>query len=521
MDVKDFVERWKASGGAERANYALFLSELCDVIGVSPPDPTKEVEEENAYVFEKSVTFHHGDGSQSTGRIDLYKRGCFVLETKQGVEKDEEDKPLSTAFKARQAKRKKGTATRGTAAWDESMIRARGQAEQYARALPPSEGRPPFLIVVDVGHSIELYSEFTQSGGTYVPFPDPRSHRFNIRELLDPSFREGLRTIWTDPLSLDPSRHSAKVTREIAGRLAKLAKSLEASGHEPEAVAHFLMRCIFTMFAEDVEFLPKNSFTELLESLRGNVSSFVPMIEELWGTMKAGGFSTALREKILRFNGALFEENQVLGLTQDQFELLIEASRADWKDVEPAIFGTLLERALDPVERHKLGAHYTPRAYVERLVLPTVVEPIREDWAAAQTTAFTLATQGKENEAIQTIQGFHRQLCEVKILDPACGSGNFLYVTLEHLKRIEGEVLSTLFDLTEKTQTTFDTLGISMGLTVDPHQLLGLEINPRAAAIAELVLWIGYLQWHRRTHGDLKPQEPIIKNFHNIECRDA
>jgi hypothetical protein len=170
-----FITRWASSGAAERANYQLFLSELCDLLGVARPDPTKPDDTDNAYVFERSVTFHHPDGSTSTGRIDLYKRGCFVLEAKQGVEKREAAEALADATRAKAKAAKKGTAQRGSAAWDEAMLKARGQAEQYARTLPAGEGRPPLLIVVDVGHSIELYSEFTRTGGTYVPFTDPQS----------------------------------------------------------------------------------------------------------------------------------------------------------------------------------------------------------------------------------------------------------------------------------------------------------------------------------------------------------
>jgi hypothetical protein len=515
-DPKTFIERWKNSGAAERANYQLFLSELCDVLGVPRPDPTKPDDAENAYVFERSVTFHHADGSTSTGRIDLYKRGHFVLEAKQGVEKREQEEALSETGKAKAKATKKGTATRGSALWDEAMLKAQGQAEQYARALPASEGRPPLLIVVDVGHSIELYSEFTCTGGTYVPFPDPRRHRLSIDQLSDPEVRETLRLAWIDPKALDPTRRTARVTREIAEKLGRLAQSLEKSGHTAEAVATFLMRALFTMFAEDVELLPKDSFINLLKSLLGHTQQFVPMVEELWGRMKTGGFSTVLREKIVRFNGGLFENATALPLTEDQFDLLIEASNADWRDVEPAIFGTLLERALDPIERHKLGAHYTPRAYVERLVVPTIVEPLRAEWDAVKAAAVTLDRQGKQKEAAAEVQRFHRRLCEIRILDPACGSGNFLYVTLEHLKRLEGEVLNAL-DRLGHEQAALEMAGF----TVDPHQLLGLEVNPRAAAIAELVLWIGYLQWHFRTRGRVTPPEPIIKNFHNIECRDA
>ena len=515
-DIASFIAHWEKSGGAERANYALFITQLCQIIGVPQPDATKPDDTENAYVFERSVTFHHPDGSTSTGRIDLYKRGCYVLEAKQGVEKREAAEALAEATKAKAKAAKKGTAQRGSAAWDEAMLKARGQAEQYARALPASEGRPPLLIVVDVGHSIELYSEFTRTGGTYVPFPDPQSHRILLARLNDADVRETLRLAWTDPQALDPARRSARVTREIAQSLGRLAASLEKSGHSAETVATFLMRALFTMFAEDMELLPKESFLNLLKSLQGHTAHFVPMVEELWSRMQTGGFSTVLREKILRFNGGLFEDATALPLTDDQFALLIEAAHADWRDVEPAIFGTLLVRALDPVERYKLGAEYTPRAYVERLILPTIIAPLRAEWDAVKAAALTLDRQGKRKEAIAEVQRFHRRLCELRVLDPACGTGNFLYVTMEHLKRLEGEVLLALDELGHE-QAVLEMESFSVG----PHQFLGLEVNPRAAAIADLVLWIGYLQWHFRTRGRVTPPEPIIKAFHNIQCRDA
>ncbi|MBP8290753.1 MAG: class I SAM-dependent DNA methyltransferase, partial [Chromatiaceae bacterium] len=212
----------------------------------------------------------------------------------------------------------------------------------------------------------------------------------------------------------------------------------------------------------------------------------------------------------------LFAQGQALPLDRDQLDLLIDAGRADWRQVEPAIFGTLLERALDPRDRHALGAHYTPRAYVERLVLPTVIAPLREEWTAVHSAAFRLHEQGRDPEAIKLISAFQVRLANIRVLDPACGSGNFLYVTLEHLKRLEGEVLDTLESLGER-----QLLMAMEGVSVDPHQLLGLELNPRAAAIAETVLWIGYLQWHFRTHGNVNPPEPVIRDFRNIQCRDA
>jgi len=513
--IQPFIDRWSKSAGAERANYQLFLSELCDVLAVARPEPTVDHDADNAYVFERGVRFDNRDGTWSTGRIDLYKRGCFVCETKQGVEREDGELVLSTTQAERRRQRKKGHGARGTPAWDDAMLRAVGQAEQYARTLRSDEGRPPFLVVIDVGHSIELYSEFSQTGGAYTPFPDPRSHRLKLADLTNAEVRQRLRQVWTDPLALDPARRTARVTREIAAKLAELARSLEAHGqHHPEDVAQFLMRCLFTMFAEDVELLPKGKFRELLVGLK-DTDQFVPVVEDLWRRMNSGGYWVPWQVRLLHFNGGLFADPGALALTRDQLDLLIEAAKADWRDVEPAIFGTLLERALSPVDRHKLGAHYTPRAYVERLVIPTIVEPLRDEWDAVRAAAVTLAKEGDKKAAVAELEAFHDRLCEIRVLDPACGSGNFLYVTLEHLKRLEGEIFAVYESIAERQML------LESGHTVDPHQLLGIEINPRAAAIAELVLWIGYLQWHFRTRGNVTPPEPVIKNFKNIECRDA
>jgi hypothetical protein len=232
--------------------------------------------------------------------------------------------------------------------------------------------------------------------------------------------------------------------------------------------------------------------------------------------MDTGEFSVAIRAQLPRFNGKLFKQPDVLPLTRDQIDLLLEAAEADWSEVEPAIFGTLLERALDPAERHSLGAHYTPRAYVERLVLPAVIQPLREDWANTQAAALLLANEAKPDAALALLHDYHHRLCQVRVLDPACGSGNFLYVTMEHMKRLEGEVLNQIEALAGG-QDRLETEGLS----VDPHQFLGIELNPRAAAIAEMVLWIGHLQWHYRTRGRVLPPVPILRDFRNIECRDA
>lgn len=511
--VASFIERWVASGANERANYTLFLAELCDLLGVPPPDPSAPDDRDNAYVFERNVPLVHEGGRTTTGRIDLYKRGSFVLEAKQGATGGEE----SPLFGVPAAPQRRGHGIRGSRAWDDSMQRAKNQAERYARSLPPEEGRPPFVIVVDVGHSIALYSEFTRTGGAYIPFPDQNSYRIPIEDLAKPEVRELLKAVWTDPDSLDPSIRSGRVTREIADKLARLAKSLEADGHDPDTVSSFLMRAIFTMFAEDVGLLPPRAFKDLLESLRGHIGHFVDHVQALWTVMNTGGYSRDLRATLLHFNGGLFATPTALPVNDEQLELLIAASRADWRDVEPAIFGTLLERALDPRERHKLGAHYTPRAYVERLVRPTLIDPLREEWQGVQAAASQFMLKGKAKAAAAAVEAFHKRLTSIQVLDPAAGSGNFLYVSLELMKRLEGEVLEALYSITGDDQTRLELAGA----TVSPDQFLGIEINPRAANLTSLVLWLGYLQWHFRTHGNVLPPQPVLNETHNIECRDA
>jgi hypothetical protein len=506
-----FIQRWAAATGSELANSQSFVRELCDLLGVEPPHPATDDPAANAYVFERAIAFQNPDGSTSPGRIDLYRRECFVLESK---------------------KVKAGPATKG---FDDALLRARTQAENYARALPAAEGRPPFVVVVDVGNVIELYAEFTRSGATYTAFPDARSHRIPLARLAEPEVQARLRALWLDPMSLDPSRITAQVTREVAAKLATLARELEGAGHSAERVAAFLTRCLFSMFAEDVGLLPKapsgsGAFVHILRTHRDQPETLRHMLRALWTDMDRGGFSPALAAQVLRFNGKLFKgwaaDEYVLPMSKAVVDGLIDAASSDWRNVEPAIIGTLLERALDPVERHRLGAHYTPRAYVERLVLPTVVEPLRAEWANVQAAALLLATEAQAlggrrgdtrmDEARAEVRQFHHRLCTVKVLDPACGSGNFLYVTMEHLKRLETEVLDQLQALGDSQAK----LGLE-GETVTPQQFLGIELNERAAALAELVLWIGFLQWHVRSAGSASVAEPVIHDYGNIECRDA
>lgn len=508
--VEIFISRWTArEGGAERANYQMFLSELCDVLGVHRPDPAGADRELNDYVFERAVRPRDGDAATAPKRIDLYKKNAFILEAKQsrlpGKDKAIPGQlPLLADEPANLGKR---SISRG---WDVMMKNARQQAESYVFLLDADHPAPPFIIVCDVGHCLELYADFTGTGRAYSHFPDRNDFRIYLHDLREEKTRTLLKRIWQEPHALDPSKEAARVTRAIAKRLAQVSKALEERGCNAEDVAHFLMRCLFTMFAEDVGLLPADSFTNLLEKSVADPAHFPHRLKALWQQMEKGDeFSHVVETRVRHFNGGLFKDTTVFPLGREEIGELLEAAKYSWTEVDPAIFGTLLEQALDKTERRKLGAHYTPRAYVQRLVEATVMEPLREDWQNALRKAEHAKETGDEKAAIAIVRTFHRQLCAARVLDPACGTGNFLYVSLELMKKLEGEVLETLAQLGEPE---------SMGLdreTVDPHGFLGLELNPRAAAIAELVVWIGYLQQHYRNRTG-HPSEPILRAFANI-----
>ena len=503
---------------------------MCDLIGVQRPDPAGPETEINDYVFERSVRFRHDDGSTSPGRIDLYKKGCFVLEAKQSKKREKggevynqlsfalEKGRGNTALLERPRARKQSSPT-GVASWDALMRAARRQAENYARAL---KEWPPFLVVVDVGHVIELYADFSRQGKNYAQFPDRNSFRIPIADLRVPENRERLKLVWEDPFSLDPARHAAEVTQDIAALLAKMTQTMERRAPSDDSVqkaewaykvSKFLMRCIFAMFAEDIGLLPKGAFLKLIGQHKGKARHFHTTSDQFFREMDKGAkFSPLIQEKIRQFNGGLFRDTVTIEIDEDELALLATAASKSWRNVEPAIFGTLLEQALSERERSKLGAHYTPRAYVERLVVPTIIEPLREDWDAAQSAAIGKLLEDDEKGAREVVRKFHDTLCDTRVLDPACGTGNFLYVSMELMKRLEGEVLDFLKELGEATEPL---------RTVDPHQFLGIEHNPRAVPIAELVLWIGYIQWWFRTRERQVIAEPVLRDFGTVKQGDA
>jgi SAM-dependent methyltransferase len=505
MTAEHFIKTWKNAQGGERPQAQAFLIDFCDLIGVARPM-------DGDYKFEYPVRSNTG-----TDRLDLYKRGAFIIEAKQTRIKQTKKSDSQTDLLG--TTDLTDTTSRTSRTWDVAMMNARHQAQDYARILPSSHEAPPFIIVCDVGHCFEIYSDFTGKGRHFDQFPDRQSFRVYMDDLAKPDILARFKLIWENPHELNPAKHAAKATREIAKALAEVSKRLEAKKHPPEEVALFLMRCLFTMFAEDTELLPKNSFTDLLEHATESPDSFVALISELWRCMNTkskddprGTFCNAIRTHVKHFNGNLFTNAQVFKMSREDIGVLKVAASKDWREVDPSIFGTLLEQALNPSDRAALGAHYTPRAYVERLVNATVIDPLLTEWQYVQGTfgddTITPA------DIISRITDFHRKLCKTRVLDPACGTGNFLYVTLELMKKLEGDVLDALERWGGQEALRLEDF------TVDPQQFLGIEKNPRAAAIAELVLWIGYLRWHLKTKGE-QPPEPILREFKNIERRDA
>jgi hypothetical protein len=492
--LADLADSWAGSSINERGSFQTWLIRFCEALEVEPPDPPTD-----DYRFELPIRMMDREGRESPNFIDCWKKGHFALEAKASAA--------------------------GAAGLDEPLLRkAYGQVRNYVAHV--SGDPPPYLMVLDVARTLIVWDRWS---GAYGDFAAGR--RIALPLLHErPEDIALLRDIFVDPTVRDPRGKAQLVSKEIAAGLAELAAELESRGLDTERVARFLMRCVFSCFAEDVGLLPENLFRRTLETARdsGNRERLTLALTALWNTMDTGGMFGA--EMLHRFNGHFFKTVEALPLEARDVDLLIDAAKHDWSRVEPSIFGTLLVRALDPEERHRLGAEYTPRAYIERLVEPTVVEPIRERWTAVQAAVLQLEESEKLNlpkklaksftkekqhaGSIKQLLAFHDWLRALSFLDPACGSGNFLYVTMAAVKRVEIEVLNEIARLS----------GGQGGLVLEevhPRQFHGIEVKPWAREIAELTLWIGYHQFWRESHGGRTPPDPILEDTGTIECRDA
>nr|WP_314434427.1 DNA methyltransferase [uncultured Brevundimonas sp.] len=515
MDVEAFIANWKDVPGSERSCAHSFIIQLCHLLGVPAPNDLKAGDRD--YSFERTVLFKHQDGTAHWGMIDCYRRGCFVLEMKQSR------KRLATSDNPKKM----------VGSWSDSGDRrlenARAQAEGYARAL---DEWPPFLINIDLGRTIELWAGFKRDGKGYTQFPDRDSYRIRLDDLRDPEIRARLAAVWMDPMSLDPSRKILAATTEIAGLLARFVRSIRERAPQgtdgkvdpvtrasrDKEVAIFVMQCLFAMFADSVGLLPDRCFSALLKRYREDQAAprLHLTLTKFFREMDAGGYSSVMGREISRINGSLYATNVAMQVTAQELEILCAAASCDWSAVEPAIFGALMEQSLAPDERKALGAHYTPRPLVEVVVEATVIEPLRQDWEAVKAKADGLEKRGKTGDAQKVVRAFHAALCTVKVLDPACGTANFLYVAMDRMKALEGEVVERLVSLGVHEywmETDYSAVG--------PRQFLGLEKNLQAVWIAKMVMWIGHLQWRYRFSRRAETSDPVLNEYDAIRQQDA
>ena len=444
MTLDDLLTKWLGKEKAgERAEYAQFLTELMQALGV--PSPGDDGVPANDFRFEMPVKSEAVYGGKGTHRIDLYKRDCFILEAKQSqverenLPEDPEEAPAETLYDLLGhpigVAAAKGKPRRR---YDRLMEDARLQAARYALALPEDHDTPPFLIVADIGRAFELYFDFAGNGRGYRPFPNERGYRIALSDLASDAIIAGvertaadtLSAIWTDPAGIDPRTRAARVTRDIAERLSRVAAQLEKDQEKDrkanevglseriEATSLFLMRTLFCMFAEDVELLPKDSFKTFLSDAENRTDQFWRSgLKDLWSRMndpqKVNRYWSQGDAVVRYFNGNLFSGAQVFDLDGSSKRELRIAADQDWRAVEPAIFGTLLEQVLTTADRAKLGAHYTPRPYVQRLVQATVMDVVTPEWEAVLDEARVAADAGDTTRAIALACGFHDRLTEI------------------------------------------------------------------------------------------------------------
>jgi hypothetical protein len=465
----EFAKKWMGSTRTERAASQEHFIDLCRMLGVSTPNEADPIGD--TYAFEKGA----GKVEGGEGFADVWKRGHFAWEYK-GKRKN-----LATAY---------------------------GQLLQYREALDS----PPLLVVCDLDR-FEIHTNFTNTP-TIV-------YRFTLADLLaDPQEPlRILRALMEHPEELRPGKTRDEITAEAARQFASLAERLRERGHEPQEVAHFLNKLLFCMFAEDASLLPPGLLRRLASASQTDPAVFAGGLAELFAKMSDhGGLFGA--ERIQWFNGGLFDGGQVLPLKADEIKLIDQVSRLDWSQVEPAIFGTLFERGLDPSKRSQLGAHYTDRGSIMRLIEPVLIGPLRRDLEATKETCLTLLASGikvtkrnrENNAAVAPFNAFLGRLRAVRVLDPACGSGNFLYLALQALKDLEREAILW----------ASGALGTSLKLPeVGPQAVRGIELNPYAAELARVVIWIGEIQWMLDHYADAYERDPILRPLDSIECRDA
>ena len=467
MPPTAFIDKWQGSELKERSGSQEHFIDLCRLLGEPTPaeaDPTG-----HTYCFERGARKDSG----RAGWADVWKRGHFAWEYKG------KHANLDAAFE---------------------------QLRQYALALE----NPPLLIVSDMAR-FRIRTNWTNSVS--------ETHEFGLKDLARVDVRNLLKWAMSEPERLRPGVTRQTLTERTATTFANLAQTLRQRGEEPRVVAQFVNRLVFCMFAEDVDLLPDNMFTRLLEQAVQAPDRFVVYVQRLFRAMAEG--SDLGIEPIAWFNGGLFDDDTALPLEKAEIATVLETATLDWADIDPAILGTLFERGLDPDKRSQLGAHYTDRDMIMRIIEPVVTAPWLAEWATTRQdigrhleradAARTAATRNRRRGlADRVLNTFLERLRKFTVLDPACGSGNFLHLALNALK-----------DLEHLVQLEAEALGLAPGLRfMGPQNVKGIEINPYAAELARVSVWIGEIQWMQR-NGFPVSRNPILKPLDTIECRDA
>ena len=451
MTAEEFIAKWRNTRFREKqASQEMFL-DLCAL--VEHPTPG-DYADPDVFTFEKWLP---------GGSADAYLEGHFGWE-----------------FKSRDSQ------------LDEGM----NQLLRYQVYL-----KTPPLLIVSSFRTIRIRTNF--------PGMETVLHEIPITELGDPENFNKLVSAFFYPSDFRPNRTRETVTKETADIFHAIVADMEQRNADPVKLSRYLNQIVFCLYAEDAGLINDNLFVEALRRHYRRPAVFDRAVAQLFNLMSTGG--QALYHTVNHFNGDLFKDADTIELSEKALLQLYEAKRQDWRNIEPSIFGTLFERALDASKRSQLGAHYTDVKDIELVVEPVVMQPLRREWEAAQREVNHLIANGYNEAARARLEAFQRRLSAVTVLDPACGSGNFLYIALRSLLDLEKEVI----DFNEAQSWA------EMRPEVKPNQMLGLEINPYAAELARTALWIGYIQWHQ-TNGVPYIQDPILAPTHNsIRQTDA
>ena len=483
MTPQQFITKWGPGGPAfdlnERQGAQPHFMDLCALLGVPTPG---SVHDDLDYIFEQDTLVL----GEARGYADVFKRNHFAWENKAP------GKNLDAALK---------------------------QLLTYGLAL----SNPPLLVVCD-RLTIRIHTQFNGHPS--------ETHTVLLPELAQPEKQALLRRLWLDPESFRPKKTSRDITEAAAKSFATLADGLRKRGGDADEVAHFLTQCLFCFFAEDVGLLPGRMFEGLVNNRSLTSDRLATGLNNLFTVMRDGGLYG--NDDIPWFNGGLFKKIKVPPLTILDMTELRNAAALNWSAIDVSIFGTLFERGLDPAKRSQLGAHYTDPATILRIVEPVLSRPLLQQWeliahdirglmaksTVKKRAAIKLPGQKKKDaspgdrsyqQAQRLFIGWLDQLRDYRVLDPACGSGNFLFLGLKALKDVE-----------HKSHLDAETMGLDReaDLVTGPHNVLGIELNEYAAELARVTVWIGEIQW-RMAHGYEFKRNPVLEPLDHIECRDA